>query len=119
MTVGLDVWVREDVARALRAAQVAGREAQTGMEREGSNAHLPGSSPPHGEGQAVLSGEMAAYWRGYEAALATIGAAFGLTLPGHLLLTDDFDRQLAGTAPPSKANGYNQSWDLGLRGERE
>ena len=115
--MGLDVWFREDVARALRAAQVAGREAQTGMESEG-NAHPTGASPPSGEGQAVLSREMAAYWRGYEAALATIGAAFGLTLPGHLLLTDDFDRHLAGTAPPSRANGHSQS-DLGVRGEWE
>ena len=116
--MGLDVWFREDVARALRAAQVAGREAQAGMESEGS-AHPPEASPPSGEGQAVLGREMAAYWRGYEAALATIGAAFGLTLPGHLLLTDDFDRQLAGTAPPSKANGHTQPWDHGVRGEWE
>ena len=109
--MGLDVWFREDVARALRAAQVAGREAQTGIESE--DVHCTEDS------QTVPSREMAAFWRGYGAALATIGAAFGLTLPGHLLLTDDFDRHLAGTAPSSKANGHGQSWDLGVRGERE
>jgi hypothetical protein len=110
MNMGLDVWFREDVARALRAAQVAGREAQTGMESE--------DVPYTEDREVVLSREMAAYWRGYEAALATIGAAFGLTLPGHLLLTDDLDGQLAGT-PPSKANGHSQPWDLGVRGEWE
>ena len=51
--MGLDVWFREDVARALRAAQVAGREAQTGMESEGS-AHPAGASSPSGEGQGCL-----------------------------------------------------------------
>ena len=116
--MGLDVWFREDVARALRAAQVAGREAQTGMESEGSP-YPTGANPSREEGQAVASREMAAYWRGYEAALATIGAAFGLTLPGHRLLTDDFDRHLAGTAPPSKANGRSRPRDLGMRGEWE
>ena len=116
--MGLDVWFREDVARALRAAQVAGQEAQTSMESERSV--LPtGASPPGGEGHAMLSREMAAYWRGYEAALATIGAAFGLTLPGHLLLTDDFDRHQAGSTPPTKVNGHSQPWDRGARGEWE
>ena len=62
--MGLDVWFREDVARALRAAHVAGREA-------------------HAQTQMAVAGrsgdqEMAAYWRGYEAALATVGAAFGV-----------------------------------------
>ena len=56
--MGLDVWFQEDVARALRAARVAGQEAQMAVR--------PGNQ------------EMLAYWRGYEAALATIGAAFGL-----------------------------------------
>ena len=117
--MGLDVWFREDVARALRAAQVAGREAQTGMESEGSP-YPTGANPSREEGQAVASREMAAYWRGYEAALATMGAAFGLTLPGHLLLTDDMDRELAGSASPSKAKGHRRSWDdLGVRGEWE
>lgn len=117
--MGLDVWFREDVVRALRAAQVAGREAQSGMERAGS-ARRTGASLPCGEGQAVPGCEMAGYWRGYEAALATMGAAFGLTVPGHLLLTEDMDRQLAGSGPPSQANGHRRCWDdLGVRGEWE
>ena len=51
--MGLDVWFREDVARALRAAQVAGREAQTGMESE--------DVPYTEDREVVLSREMAAY----------------------------------------------------------
>ncbi len=59
--MGLDVWFREDVARVLRAARVAGREAQAG---------------PDGQ---IMSKRQSDYWRGYEAALATIGTAFGLS----------------------------------------
>ena len=62
----LDVWFREDVARILRAARVAGREAQAG---------------PDGQ---VMSIGQSDYWRGYEAALTTVGAAFGIA-PGELL----------------------------------
>jgi hypothetical protein len=56
----MDVWFREDVARVVRAARVASHEAQ--------DCEVVG----------VVSRETAAYWRGYQAALATIGAAFGL-----------------------------------------
>ena len=63
--MGLDVWFAEDVARALRAARLAGRAALAEEQIAGSEL-----SP---------RSELAAYWRGYEAALATIGAAFGLT----------------------------------------
>ena len=67
--MGLDVWFREDVARVLRAACVAGREAHLNL----------GHEQP-----MVIGREMAAYWRGYEAALATIGTAFGLVWPGEI-----------------------------------
>lgn len=62
--MGLDVWFQEDVARALRAAHVAGREAQAQIQ-----VAVAGRSGDQ---------EMTAYWRGYEAALATVSAAFGL-----------------------------------------
>jgi hypothetical protein len=71
--MGLDVWFREDVARVLRAACVAGREAYQCLSE--------GNTSP-AEERGAPSREMAAYWRGYEAALATIGAAFGLASPG-------------------------------------
>ena len=108
--MGLDVWFREDVARALRAAQIAGREAQMGL--EGMDVH-------GAEGGQIGPGrETAAYWRGYEAALTTIGAAFGLILPRHLLVTEDIDRHLADTKL-TKVNGHRQPRDLGVRGEWE
>jgi hypothetical protein len=72
--MGLDVWFQEDVARALRAARVAGQEAR--------RATWPVLASTAGDGSTVelMDGNMAAYWQGYEAALATIGAAFGLSL---------------------------------------
>jgi hypothetical protein len=54
----MDCWFSDDVARILRAARLA---ARAGME-----------APAIGD--AVTE----AYWRGYAAALATIGAAFGI-----------------------------------------
>jgi hypothetical protein len=65
--MGLAVWFREDVQRALQAARVAGQEAQVEMS--------PGSGP-----------DMAAYWRGYRAALRAIGAAFGLDVAGDAVI---------------------------------
>ena len=72
--MGLDVWFQEDVARALRAARVAGQEAR--------RAAWPALAGTAADGSAVelMDGNMAAYWQGYEAALATLGAAFGLSL---------------------------------------
>jgi hypothetical protein len=119
--MGLDVWFREDVARALRAALVAGREAHWGL--------TDGNRP------TALSREMAAYWRGYEAALATIGTAFGLTSP----IADPVIGQeppfpyqgegwgsgqvpsshLKGTAPPPKANSLARPWGRDVTGEWE
>jgi hypothetical protein len=63
----MDVWFREDVARVVRAARRAGREATACLAWEEAE---------------VLSREMAAYWRGDAAALSTIGAAFGLSGEG-------------------------------------
>ena len=89
--MGLDVWFREDVARVLEAASVAGREARLG----------PVLRQPEGSGEGtVLSQEAVAFWHGYQAALATIGAAFGLKLAGGAALPvrcwelDETGRQL-------------------------
>jgi hypothetical protein len=101
--MGLDVWFQEDVARALRAAYVAGREAHLGSGRS-----------------ALLSCEMAAYWRGYQAALATIGTAFGLTSPiVDPILEADPSPHLAGTASQLKASGLARPCDLDAAGEEE
>jgi hypothetical protein len=78
--MGLDVWFREDVARVLGAARVAGRAACDGLSQ------TDGADGGHG---GVLSREMAAYWRGYEAALATIGTAFGLAGPGEVVKVEE------------------------------
>ncbi len=72
--MGLDVWFQEDVARALRAARVAGQEA-----RRAAWPAAAGTLRDSGEVE-LMDGAMAAYWQGYEAALATLGAAFGLSL---------------------------------------
>jgi hypothetical protein len=69
----MDVWFREDVARVVRAARLAGQAATDGLGWEEAEV-LPAPGP-----QAQVSREMAAYWRGYAAALGTIGAAFGLS----------------------------------------
>jgi hypothetical protein len=60
-SVGLSVWFEEDVLQALRAIRLAGQAARS-------------------EEQAVMGPDpvMAAYWRGYEAALASVGEAFGV-----------------------------------------
>ncbi len=59
--MGLSVWFEEDVLRSLRAIRVAGQAARS-------------------EEQTVMGADpvMAAYWRGYEAALASVGEAFGV-----------------------------------------
>jgi hypothetical protein len=104
--MGLDVWFQEDVARALRAAYVAGREAHQGASDDAR--------------PALLSREMAAYWRGYQAALATIGTAFGLTSPVvEPIVEADSSLHLAGTAPQLKTSGLARPWDLDAAGERE
>jgi hypothetical protein len=72
--MGLDVWFQEDVARALRAARVAGQEA-----RRAAWPALTSTLRDSGEVE-LMDGTVAAYWQGYEAALATLGAAFGLSL---------------------------------------
>ena len=59
--MGLDVWFIDDVARTLRAIRTSGQAARS-------------------EERAVMGPDpvMAAYWRGYEAALASVGEAFGV-----------------------------------------
>jgi hypothetical protein len=61
MSMGLSVWFEEDVLRSLRAIRTAGQAARS-------------------EEQAVIGPDsvMAAYWRGFEAALASVGDAFGV-----------------------------------------
>jgi hypothetical protein len=104
--MGLDVWFQEDVARALRAAYVAGREAHLGA-ADGGRPALP-------------SREMAAYWRGYQAALATIGTAFGLTSPlVEPIVEAESSPHLTGTAPQLKANALAGPWELDAMGEGE
>ena len=56
--MSLDVWFRADIIQRIDAARIAGQAAQAEMD----------DTPA----------ELAAYWRGYEAALATISAAFGV-----------------------------------------
>jgi hypothetical protein len=83
--MGLDVWFREDVARVLGAARVAGRAACAG---------LSGSDGEAGGQVGGLSREMAAYWRGYEAALATMCAAFGLVGMGEAVDAEEWAMEL-------------------------
>jgi hypothetical protein len=45
----------------------------------------------------LMDGTMAAYWQGYEAALATLGAAFGLSL------TETGAREFSLELSPSRA----------------
>ena len=89
--MGLDVWSQEDVARALRAARVAGHEA-----RRAAWPAMAGTLRDNGE-MELMDGTMAAYWQGYEAALATLGAAFGLSL------TDTGAREFSLELSPSRA----------------
>ena len=79
----MDVWFREDVARVVRAARLAGRAATGGLGWEEAE---------------VLSREMAAYWRGYAAALGAIGAAFGLS-------GEAADEKLTPTPPQVRVSG--------------
>jgi hypothetical protein len=89
--MGLDVWFQEDVARALRAARVAGQEA-----RRATWPAMSGTLRDNGE-MELMDGTMAAYWQGYEAALATLGAAFGLSL------TETGAREFSLELSPSRA----------------
>jgi hypothetical protein len=78
---GLSVWFPDDVARALRAAGVAGQEAQK-------------------QELAVMGGAdvvLDAYWQGYQAALRTIGAAFGVEV-------EDRDRPTLALPPTRPAH---------------
>ena len=53
-----DCWFPHEVRRLIKATRIAGQAAQAEMD--------------------TTPAELAAYWRGYEAALATIAAAFGV-----------------------------------------
>jgi len=58
--MGLDVWFREDIARALTAAELASRATARALERNGL------SEP-----------EVVQYRQGYQDALEVVAAAFG------------------------------------------
>jgi hypothetical protein len=125
--MGLSVWFQEDVKHILRAAHVAGRKAQmcsTLAYRQAGGGDDLDESPDGGclpsnedrfcreDGQAPPQREIAAFWHGYEAALATVSTAFGLAL---------FDEDLAflkRLALPSGANGHRRRWNLDVRGEQ-
>lgn len=73
---GLEVWFRNDIINALNVARVAGQEAI------GAAGYR---IPERATIQAGDMLDMEAYWRGYEAALRTMTAAFGIQ-------ADDIDR---------------------------
>jgi hypothetical protein len=67
--VGLDIWFREDVARALLAAEQASATTVAAMEHALNGA------------EGAMAGDpryLQAYREGYKAALVTVATAFGL-----------------------------------------
>jgi len=64
--MGLDIWFREDVERALRAAELASKSTARAMERQG-----------------VSEPEVVQYRQGYHDALKVIAAAFGCAEDEH------------------------------------
>jgi hypothetical protein len=125
--MGLSVWFQEDVKRMLRAAHVAGRQAQLcfalAFRQPGVgndfDAFPDGGSLTSNEdrfcgedGQVTTRHEAVAFWCGYEAALATISTAFGLSL---------FEEDLAfwqRFALQSGANRQDRRRNLDVRGEQ-
>ena len=64
--MGLDIWFREDVERALKAAELASKSTARAMERQG-----------------VSEPEVVQYRQGYHDALEVIAAAFGCAEDEH------------------------------------
>lgn len=62
--MGLDIWFREDILHALRAAEQASATTAAAMESVVGDARY-----------------LRAYREGYRAALITVGTAFGITQP--------------------------------------
>ena len=89
--MGLDIWFREDILHALKAAEQASATTAAAME------HALGGA----EGSVVGDARyLRAYREGYKAALVTVAMAFGITpsgdshLQGDCHLTD-FDEESA------------------------
>jgi|GEM_PF-1936226 len=76
--MGLDIWFREDILHALKAAEQASATTAAAIE------HALGS-PSTGSGrQAEEAGDpryLRAYREGYRAALITVATAFGIAQP--------------------------------------
>jgi hypothetical protein len=92
--MGLDIWFREDVARALLAAEQASSTTVAAMEHA-----LDGA-------EGAMAGDpryLQAYREGYKAALVTVATAFGLKPLGNnpsllprqaSFLAEDYQREL-------------------------
>ncbi len=127
--MGLDVWFREDVARVLRAAHLAGRQAQAffsvscvGPEwahepEEPMGPETEGQLPSQG-GQSTPGYEMLAFWRGYEAALSTVSAAFGRRLCDEPWQTESCSLELGRAVVQLGPSDPDRWWVSGDRGER-
>jgi hypothetical protein len=76
--MGLDIWFREDITNALKAAEQASATTAAAMEHA-----LSGPSTGSGckaEGSVVGDPRyLRAYREGYKAALVTVATAFGIT----------------------------------------
>ncbi|HIQ23018.1 MAG TPA: hypothetical protein EYH34_17465 [Planctomycetes bacterium] len=72
--MGLDIWFREDILHALKAAEQASATTAAAME------HALGEA----EGSVVGDARyLRAYREGYKAALVTVAMAFGITPSGN------------------------------------
>ncbi|MCD6554366.1 MAG: hypothetical protein J7M16_10185 [Anaerolineae bacterium] len=78
--MGLDIWFREDILHALKAAEQASATTAAAME------HALGGA----EGSVVGDARyLRAYREGYKAALVTVAMAFGITPSGDSHLEGD------------------------------
>ena len=84
--MGLDIWFREDILHALKAAEQASATTAAAIEHAlGSPSAGSGCNPSTGSGrQAEGAGDpryLRAYREGYRAALITVATAFGIAQP--------------------------------------
>ena len=90
--MGLDIWFREDILHALKAAEQASATTAAAME------HALGGAEESVVGDARY---LRAYREGYKAALVTVAMAFGITPSdntsgdSHLSHLRDFDEESA------------------------
>ena len=90
--MGLDIWFREDILRALRAAEQASATTVAAIELA-----LAGSTGGQGAG-VVDPRYLHAYREGYRAALITMATAFGITQPDDMIESAD-EAELLAAAP--------------------